>query len=235
MDKMHVNKPNFDLSPKDKHPYVQWVIRNLAYILLNFPIIGWVLGRSFSFICFNIALQHQQEKYYTVYKILVRALESPHFNTRARHHHWWFFMRLFVSLMQEQQINYLIINSELENKLIQLADLGPQPRKGYNIAYCYVGFSLWLFERGQLQEAITLIKVALDADPKWGYPQYLIGWYGLFTHSIDTVEHFSKAVELDWSFLHRIRNDKTCQFFPDIVKMVSKKVVIKDKDKSAVK
>ncbi|MDB6096402.1 MAG: hypothetical protein JWM09_680, partial [Francisellaceae bacterium] len=64
------------------------------------------------------------------------------------------------------------------------------------------------------------------SDNKWGYPEYILGWYGLFSNNVDSVLHFSKAVAIDWNFLQRIKHDRICQKFPDIVHQVQQKVIV---------
>ena len=132
--------------------------------------------------------------------------------------------------MQEQQICQLIINPDLENNLIELGKSGPGEPIGYNVSYSFVGYSLWLFERARIDEAMDMVRKAALADPKWGYPEYLLGWYGLFMGAEDSIEHFSKAISMDWNFLQRMRKDKTCRQFPELIKEVSKRVVISNKN-----
>ncbi len=114
----------------------------------------------------------------------------------------------------------------LEDSLIMLGSTGPKPWIGYDIAYAFVGYSLWIFERGDVQGAINMIKVSIDADDTWGYPEYLLGWYGLFTNNVDSVEHFTRAVQIDWSFLQRMKHDRTCRQHPEILKEVQKKTLV---------
>src|SRR5262249_52877946 len=127
---------------------------------------------------------------------------------------------------QERQINWLIRDVVLEDNLTLLGSLGPRPFMGYDVAYAFVGFSLWAFERGDVLGAINLVKTAEQADLTWGYPEYLHGWYGLFTTGIDSVEHFSRAVQIDWSFLQRMKHDKTCLAHPDVLHEVQKRSIV---------
>jgi hypothetical protein len=89
-----------------------------------------------------------------------------------------------------------------------------------------VGYSLWLFERGDVQGAINMIQIAVLADETWGYPEYLHGWYGLFTRGVDSVTHFTRAVQIDWSFLQRMKHDKTCRQHPEVLKEVQKRTLV---------
>ena len=104
--------------------------------------------------------------------------------------------------------------------------MGPKPWKGYDVAYAFVGYSLWLFERGDIQGAINMIQIGIEADETWGYPEYLFGWYGLFTGGVDSVAHFARAVQIDWSFLQRMKQDKTCRQHPELLKEVQRRTLI---------
>ena len=80
-----------------------------------------------------------------------------------------------------------------------------------------------VFERGDIVSAIDYAKIAIAADDTWGYPEYLLGWYGLFTKGVDSVFHFTNAVRSDWSFLQRIKKDRMCCKWPDMVHQVQKR------------
>ena len=211
-----INKPNI----------FRWLLARSISFLLYFPLLGGLLRHSFSLVCFQIALLHQNGEYQRMYHLLAQILQSNAYRSAGKENYWWFFMRLIVAFMQEQQIRQLLINPMLEEQLITLGNSGPGEKRGYNVAYSFVGYSLWLFERALVQEAIEMIKIATTADPSWGYPEYLHGWYGLFVNNVDSVSHFSNAVHIDWNFLHRIHHDRTCQQFPEIIKEVNKKVLV---------
>jgi hypothetical protein len=135
-------------------------------------------------------------------------------------------MRFAVAIAQERQINWVLRDVVLEDNLTLLGSLGPRPLKGYDVAYSFVGYSLWLFERGDVWGAISMVKIAEQADETWGYPEYLHGWFGLFTAGVDSVEHFARAVHIDWSFLQRMKQDKTCREHPDVLHEVQKRTLV---------
>jgi hypothetical protein len=207
-------------------PFLRWMITRIFGFLLWIPLLNRLFRRSFSMLCMYIALLHRNEEYHLVYKFLLQILRSPVYNKESKKDQWWFFMRLTVAMMQEQQIHSLLINPDLEHALIDLGKNGPGEKIGYNIAYSFVGYSLWYFEQAEVSEAIEMVKTASLADESWGYPEYLHGWYGLFVGSEDSVEHFSKAVKIDWNFLHRMRRDRTCQQFPQVIKKVNSQVLV---------
>jgi len=195
---------------------------------LRWPVIGRLLSQSFILVCCALNRLRQKMDYPRLYELLVESLLSATF--RKKHNYrWWYLMRFAVSIAQERQINWLIRDRVLEDNLTLLGSLGPRPLKGYDVAYSFVGYSLWLFERGDVSGAISLVKIAAQADESWGYPEYLHGWYGLFTHDVNSVEHFVRAVQIDWSFLQRMKHDKTCRERPDIVHEVQKRTLVSTK------
>lgn len=231
-----VDEHDFFHEPFPRKPgsptFLRWLIIRILAFFIYFPLLGRLVRRSFPFICLYVALLHQNNDYQGLYNILLKVLNGPTFRQDSRKHYWWFFMRLVISLMQEQQIRHLIINPDLEEQLIELGRRGPGDKKGYNVAYSFVGYSLWLFERAEINEAIDMVSLAAKADAQWGYPEYLLGWYGLFVGGEDSVEHFSKAVHIDWNFLHRMRRDRTCQQFPELLKEVNRNVLVVSKTSS---
>lgn len=192
---------------------------------INFPILGQLLCRSFVVVSCALSRLRRHGDYSGLYQLLTKCLVSPAFR-KGFGYHWWYLMRFAVAVAQERQINWLIRDIVLEDNLLLLGSLGPRPLKGYDVAYSFVGYSLWLFERGDVWGAINMIKIAELADETWGYPEYLHGWFGLFTTGVDSVEHFSKAVQIDWSFLQRMKQDKTCRQHPDVLHEVQKRSLV---------
>ena len=211
-----------------KNNFLRYLFICVVGGLLSLPLLGCLFRKIFSLVCLQIVLLHQNNNYQSLYKLIAKVLKGNTYRSDKRADCWWFLMRLAVAFVQEQQIKQFFINPELEEFFIDLGKKGPGKQVGYNVAYSFVGFSLWLFERGLIKDAIGMIQVAENADPTWGYPQYLHGWYGLFLEDVDSVDYFSKAVNIDWKFLHRLRNDHTCQQFPEIVKQVNKRVLIQN-------
>lgn len=219
-----------DLIENRYPPYVQLagIKGTLATLLsqaINFPIIGHWVRNSFPVLC--VALSHLRQKgdYTGLYHLLINSLLGLQFRRRDTYR-WWYLMRFGVAVSQERQINWLIRDLVLEDNIILIGSLGPKPWKGYDVAYSFVGYSLWLFERGDIKGALNMIQIAIQADETWGYPEYLHGWFGLFTTGVDSISHFTKAVQIDWSFLQRMKQDKTCRAHPEVLKEVQKRTLV---------
>ncbi len=192
---------------------------------ISFPVIGRILTYSFTIVCCAIGRLRKKQDYYKLYNLLLDCLSRNTFKKR-KSYQWWYLMRFAVAIAQERQINWLIRDIRLEDNLILLGSLGPRPLKGYDVAYAFVGYSLWMFERGDVLGAINLIQIAEQADESWGYPEYLHGWYGLFIRGVDSITHFTRAVHIDWSFLQRMKHDKTCKEHPDVLHEVQKRTLV---------
>lgn len=192
---------------------------------IKIPVVGRLLQRSFTVVCCAIGRLRRKNNYNGLFDLLVDCLSHNTFR-KYEAYRWWYLMRFAVAISQEWQINWLIRDIRLEDNLILLGSLGPRPLKGYDVAYAFVGYSLWMFERGDVLGAINLIQIAKQADETWGYPEYLHGWYGLFTRGVDSVEHFTCAVHIDWSFLQRMKHDKTCKEHPGLLHEVQKRTLV---------
>jgi hypothetical protein len=199
------------------------VIEYLSYGL-KVPVIGPLLQHSFTIVCCALGRLRRKRDYHGLYDLLIGCLSHSVFKHKG--YRWWYLMRFAVAIAQERQINWLVRDIVLEDNLILLGSLGPRPLTGYDVAYSFVGYSLWLFERGDILGAINMIKIAEQADETWGYPEYLHGWYGLFTRGVDSVEHFTRAVHIDWSFLQRMKQDRTCRDHPDVLHEVQKRTLV---------
>jgi hypothetical protein len=198
---------------------------NLLSYGIMLPVVGRLFGRSFLLLCYALGRFRRKGDYDALYDLLIDSLIQPTFRNNNTDH-WWYLMRFAIAIAQERQINWLVRDIVLEDNLTLIGSLGPRPLKGYDVAYSFVGFSLWLFERGDVWGAINLVKIAEEADPTWGYSEYLHGWYGLFTSGVDSVSHFSKAVNIDWSFLQRMKQDKTCRQHPEVLHEVQKRSLV---------
>lgn len=211
-------------------PYVQqtgWTGRFAEFLSLGIrlPFIGRFIQQSFPLVCIAINRLRRQGDYVGLNNLLIDVLLGIAFR-KTHVYRWWYLMRFGVAVAQERQINWLIRDLILEDNLIIMGSLGPRPWKGYDIAYSFVGYSLWLFERGDIQGALNMIQIAVQADETWGYPEYLHGWYGLFTQGVNSVEHFTRAVQIDWSFLQRMKQDRTCRRHPELLKEVQKRTLV---------
>lgn len=158
-------------------------------------------------------------------KLLIELLLMPYYLHEPEE--WWRLMHEVVSLIQYQQVAYLLREPAIEDHLMKLLCHCPEePHRGYDAAYSLTAFSLWMFERGNVHVALQLIQAAVKADPTWAYPEYLFGWYGLFVEGIDTVAHFVKSVHLDWNFLQKIKQDWACKRFPAVLKTVQQSMIV---------
>lgn len=189
------------------------------------PVIGRLLQCSFTIVCCAIGRLRRRNDYHGLYNLLMDCLSRDTFKAHGGYR-WWYLMRFAVAIAQERQINWLIRDIVLEDNLILLGSLGAMPLKGYDVAYAFVGYSLWMFERGDVLGALNLIQIAEQADETWGYPEYLHGWYGLFTQGVDSVAHFTRAVHIDWSFLQRMKQDRTCKSHPEVLHEVQKRTLV---------
>lgn len=206
-------------------PGILIALANLLSLCIYTPVIGRFLQNSFTVVCCALDRFRKRGDYQALYELLIKVLIRPTFRQKLTYR-WWYLMRFSVAVAQERQINWLLRDLVLEDNLILIGNLGPKPLKGYDVAYAFVGYSLWLFERGDIQGALNLISIAVYADETWGYPEYLHGWYGLFTSGVDSVAHFTRAVQIDWSFLQRMKQDRTCRQHPDVLHEVQKRTLV---------
>ncbi len=191
---------------------------------IYYPVVGHWVRYSFILVCCALARLRKKGDYVRLYALLTDALSHGTF--RSKPEHWWYLMRFTVAITQERQINWLIRDVVLEDNLMLLGSLGPKPLKGYDVAYAFVAYSLWLFERGDVWSAISMIKIAKQADETWGYPEYLHGWFGFFTTGINSVEYFARAVQIDWSFLQKMKQDRTCCEHPEMLHEVQRRTLV---------
>lgn len=203
-------------------------IKGLGIVFLSHfietPVLGWLLRHSFAVTCCALARFRYQGRYRRLYRLLNHSFSQT--KLRRTPHYWWYLMRFAVALTQERQIHWFDRDIAVEDNLMLLGSLGPRPLKGYDVAYSFVGYALWLFERGNVASAISMVQLAEEADETWGYPEYLHGWFGLFTTGVNSVEYFAKAVQIDWSFLQKMKHDKACSEHPDMLHEVQKRIVI---------
>lgn len=154
--------------------------------------------------------------------LLLEALERRRFwgNHEAK---WWSLMRKAVFLAQDlPQENKAKSQSLL--RLVKLSQNAPQPWQGYDVAYCFATLSLWSFMQGRSSVALDEVNIARHADPSWAYPEYLLGWFGLWIEGIDPVKYFVRAIHLDWRYFQRLKDDPNCQQFPHIIHAVKQVV-----------
>ena len=170
---------------------------------------------------FRLSKQHQAPK---AILHLLALLSSSKFRNKGTR--WWALMRQAITLAQDYQISGHLL---LEDEVAQIRNLlldAPEPRKGYDVAYCFVGAALWAFQLGDTKGALDYARQAIRADQEWGYPDYLMGWFGLLEKDIDPVPYFVKALTYNWSFFHRIMRDPVCRQHPEILKEVRQRMLL---------
>lgn len=174
----------------------------------------------------QVVLLRQHGQQIEALNLIIQGLNENQFwgNYTAK---WWHLMHIAVSIAQDLSLNAQHQACEPLMHLLKLSMVGPQPWQGYHVAYSFASFSLWSFQFGKTQRAIEQVNIAIHADPSWGYPEYLLGWYGLVLEGIDPVPHFVKAIHINWSFFQRLRQDPFCQRFPDVLQAVQQQILVK--------
>lgn len=147
--------------------------------------------------------------------LLVPALGHQHFwfNHDAK---WWQLMQIAINIAQRFEPWTQKPICEPLRRLLSLSDNAPQPWQGRAVAYCYATLSLWAFQEGFIQKALDKITIAIHADKSWGYPEYLLGWYGLLLEGIDPILHFKRAIQIDAYWLQYLNQDPLLNHFPTI-------------------
>jgi len=155
---------------------------------------------------------------------LIEALNSVHF---VFHHHqkWWQLMRQALNSIPSSQNPHSQAMLQSIQQLLKIASLAPQPWHGENISYCFATLSLWAFSFDKIQKALDFIRIAHRACPDWGYPAYLIGWYGLQVEGIEPIHYFVKAITQDKQFLVRLEQDPLALQFPEVIAEVKSQVL----------
>ena len=127
-----------------------------------------------------------------------------------KHHNWWSFMRHTVENIEKSG------ESEHVEKAIAYGQEGIEPFEGYDVAYSFTAYSRWRYRSQSIEEAVELAKIASKADQTWGYPEFLLGWYGLVSGLGNPVEHLREAVKRDPRIIFRVTSDPICRTRPDI-------------------
>lgn len=226
--------------PVENHPdlntvqggyrFFREVLVGLAY-LVALPGLNLVFRYTFLGACGYVVRLKIKRKKTEALTFVINTLSSDQYREKGTFR-WWHLMRLGISIAQDYQLQNNIFLPLVE-KLMHLVLTGPQPRLGYDAAYSLVGFSLWAFQIGDVKLAIFTIRQAIQADPLWGYPHYLLGWFGLFDTEVDSVNHFEQALKCNWSFFHRIMNDPICLRHPDILSRLRKRMLITQQNQSS--
>ncbi len=191
---------------------------------INTPLIRALLRRSFLMVCYAMVYFRNRRDFLQSYRLLTGCLLTKHLRKNPKH--WWYLMRAAVALVQTRENNAFEDDLSIEDTLILLGNSGPQPLEGYDVAYVFLGYSLWFFERGEVQVALRMVKIAEQADPSWGYPTYLHGWYQLFHNEKEAIDYFVRAVQMDWSFLHKMKEDTICKEHPKVLQEVRLRTLV---------
>lgn len=191
------------------------------------PLLSYFSRRSYIFVCLYFVFLYNTKKYNMAYDFMLGVLAKSYFKKQENAGKWWSLMRLIVTSLQEQQIHNLSFNPSIEERIMYLGIEFSNRTKDYNTAYCFIAYSLWLFERGSVYDSINMAEIAVECDSSWAYAYYLLGWFNLFVNQDKSIDFFCQAVNIDWGFLHRIKKDRTCQQYPNIIKEVGKRVIIK--------
>ncbi len=212
-------KPKLSLFDRIKSIYYSWCIRlNLFGLFTN------NIEKTKKVLSF-FTEQRQATKCFAEALYILSKMPSK---TEEQNKNIWELIRFVITLIQDQQVNFMIVNPEVESKLI---NIGIEHKNyafiSHDKAFSLVAFSLWLFERGKIDMAILLSQDASQSDPNWGYGEFMTGWYKLFLGGNGSIEYFNRAVNKDWNFLHRINNDKICKKYPSIIRSVNRNVLVK--------
>lgn len=185
----------------------------------------WGLGlsaywdKTFYGIQAQINQSHPSEQKSVLLKKLLQPLTETYFGFNHSLK-WWRLMRSAVGIMGNFPATQTQEVMDLLPQLMKLCAVAPQPWQGYNVAYSFATLSLWCFRFGKVEKALDYINLAIHADPHWGYPEYLLGWYGLQLEGIDPIPHFARAIHQNKSFFDQLQQDPLCRYCPKIIKAV---------------
>lgn len=193
------------LSPISKIPAIRKYIENSS---------GGLNGQIFR--------HWNKQEYDEATKVTIKGLEKYR-NKKSLltpfmdHHTWWQFMELGVDSAKNSN------NFELKDKLIEHANSGIKPFEGYYVAYSFLEFSKWKYQRQDFEKAIEYAKTASKADSTWAEPDFILGWFSLVLGYADAEAHLCNAIEKDSRILFRIANNDICKQHPHIIsKLIAK-------------
>lgn len=146
----------------------------------------------------------------------------------------WSLCKIGTYAVQVRQMSPDVVILTKIDELIGLIPDKLAVQLSYDCSYTLVCLSLWRFQRGQMEWALKLAALASQADPTWGYPDYLLGWYGCFTLEFDPLPHFLEAINKDWRYAKRILNDKIIQNQTEVLKQIKHKLLISNSKKPRI-
>lgn len=124
---------------------------------------------------------------------------------------WWMFMTFAAENLEERD------DPDRWDELLELARNGVEPFEGYNFAQSQLAFSRWKYRSGDHDAAVVFAETASRADPTWGEPDFMLGWYCMALGGGDALAHLTMAVGKDSGILFRIASDPLCRQHPHII------------------
>ncbi len=191
-------------------------------LLSKIPPIKKYLNESIGGLSGRIFRYWEKKEYEKATKVALFALEKYR-NKKSKflpfmdHHHWWSFVKYGVDSAKYTE------DIEHRNILIKYATSGIEPFEGYDVAYSYLEFSRWQYQKQDQENAIKYAKIASKADRTWAEPDFILGWYSLIFSSGNAEEHLCHAIDKDHRFLFRIVNNDICKQYPHIINKLKAK------------
>lgn len=183
------------------------MFRLIEWIMKNVPWLSRVLEKNDTLVMSIVAGCIEREDYPRALELCMQSLRNGSGKAGVAKTAWnWLQLKYAVECAKK------LDRTDLRAELIRFAEnappLTPGSREASNI---FIMLSRWSFEAKDLEKMLSLSKRAVAADETWGYPCFLLGWYGLFVEErIDSIKYFTKAIELDPSVRDEIRKDDLC-------------------------
>lgn len=202
----------------------QEVSQSLAFPLETvwyFPGSYTILQNTYWGLRFRARVLVKEKQPLEALSVLIAGLNNQYFwfNHTAK---WWQLMQMAINIAQRfEPWTQKPICAPLK-RLLSLSDSAPQPWQGRAVAYCYATLSLWFFQEGNIPKALDKVRIAIHADRSWGYPEYLLGWYGLLIEGIDPIKHFIRAIQIDGRWQQCLMQDPLLNHFPAVRDAVKK-------------
>lgn len=196
--------------------------------LFRIPILRRLTSLRFKFLLQEINWLHLNGDIKGLLKLIYRNITRKYFKLSSNQ--IWSLLRFVMILQQQSQLQFSSIQDEALPKdiLNYIENNNALERVGYDCSYVYLSLSMHYFHQNNIKKAIYFLKYAGSAEPEWGYPKYLMGWYLLIGgQQEESLSYFTEAVALDWSFLGRINQDPICRKYPELLKIINSKVIVK--------
>lgn len=183
--------------------------------LVTLPGIEHLLGNTYLGLKFHALALNREKRPLEALSLLIPALRRTTFwNNHTKK--WWKLMTMAICVAQDLEPWTQKRFCEPLLRLLNLSHNAPQPWQGREVAYCFATLSLWSFQEGKTQKALDKIRIAIHADPTWGYSEYLLGWYGLLLEGIEPIPHFVRAISMQGGLWQCFIQDPILTHFPDI-------------------